>query len=200
MEPSTLAPFKAKPKKWWVLITLIAGAVGALSAIAAGGKGTYDIAPFTVELRAKPAALGKTELAVKQLGALIPGHAEAGTHKAPIVFRATITGLSPVAAPTDFKAVDTPDGFVSFLAEDGKKAATSFAIKLALLALSGGAAAGVAISFGRWRRIVGAALAGLLTFAVIGLMVQRTYNKAEFLKTRYVLDARDEAPSILPSL
>lgn len=193
MEPSTLQadPKPFKPPRWWALVTLVAGAAGALGAIAAGGKGTYDVAPFKIELRARPAALGKTELAIRptplQTPAVLPSaYAEAGTHNAPIVFRATITGVdADKAIPSDYEAIQTPYGFSTLLSEQGKDAARAFAIKLALLSLAGGAAAGAAICFGRYRRIVGAALGGLLTFAVIGLLVQQTYDSAEFTKTRF---------------
>jgi len=201
LEPSTLAAAKKKPAKWWFAVTLIAGALGAMGSIAAAGKGTYDVAPFKVELRAWPAPLGKTQLAIKQIGSLLPSHAEAGTHAAPIDFRATITGLSAPPAAEDFQVATSPKGLVSFLEANGKHAMVSFGIKLAILSLIGGALAGLAISFGRWRRIAGGALGGLLALAVIGLMVQRTYDSKEFLKTRYVVD-QPSGPvpgSVLPS-
>lgn len=193
MEPSTLQadPKPFKPPRWWALVTLVAGAVGAFGAIAAGGKGTYDVAPFAIELRARPAALGKTELAVRPSAIPTPvvlpsAYAEAGTHNGPIVFRATVVGLdAEKAIPSDFQAAQDPHGLATLIGERGKDAARAFAIKLALLALAGGAAAGAVICFGRFRRIVGAALGGLLTFAVVGLLVQQTYDGGEFAKTRF---------------
>lgn len=199
MEPSTVMTGvePRKPKKRWTLIVIGAGAIGAMSSVAAGGHGTYDITPFRIELRAKPAFFGKTEFAVRPL-TLHPGHAEAGTHAAPIVLRATITDISPAFVTSDRKTVATPHAFAAFMGQEGKDAVRAFAIKLALLALAGGAAGGAAVSFGRWKRIVGGALAGLLTFAIIGLLIQQTYNSAEFLKTRYVLD-RASLPAPVPS-
>lgn len=193
---------KAKPSQIWVLITILAGAVGALAAIAVGGTGTYEIAPFTVELSARPDLAGKTEIALApsdealdpsdgSLAAAIPkGRAEAGTHAGPIVFRVTFTGLSESGrlTTTDQSVFADPLNAASFMADDGKAAVRAFGIKLALLALAGATAAGLAIGFRRFRRVVGAAIAGLLCFAAIGLVVQQTYDKGEFSKTSYVFE------------
>jgi hypothetical protein len=200
VEPSTLAPTKKKPAKWWFAVTLLSGALGSAVAIGAAGKGTYDVAPFKVELRAWPAALGKTELAIGQVQGLLPSHAEAGTHRAPMDFKATIVGLSAPAAPDDLRVGTSPEDFKKFLEENGKHAMVKFGIKLALLSLIGGALAGLGVSMGRWRRIAGGALAGLLALLVVGLMVQSTYDGKQFSKTRYTLDRRAGPSSIVPSL
>jgi hypothetical protein len=198
MQPSTLAPGTRKPAQWWVLVTALAGALGALVAIAGGGKGTYNVAPFELEMRAFPAAQGKTEFAIKQVGELAPGHAEAGTHRSPIVFRVTIVGLASDLAPSDLADIRTPRAFADKIASDGKSAARSFGLKLGMLAITGSlAAGGVCSLFGRrWRRMVGALLAGVLTFGVIGLLVQQTYDKGEFLKTRFVLESEPTVPGL----
>lgn len=200
MEPSTLAPRAARPAKWWFVVTLAAGALGAAITVGIAGKGTYDVAPFKIELRAWPAPLGKTELAIGAVQGLVPSHAEAGTHKAPLGFRATIKSLSAPAAADDLAVGRSPKEFYDFLTANGKRAMVSFGIKLALLALVGGGALGAAISMGRWQRILGGALAGLVTLALVGLLVQRTYDSEQFAKTRYVLDAPRTSPNVLPSL
>lgn len=198
MEPSTLytdPKARPKPSKIWVLLTLLVGAAGALAAVGVAGKGTYEIRPFIVELSARPAPAGKTEITVRpadpDLAKLTPnGHAEAGTHAGPLVARATIVDIAPGArlAPSDIELFTDPREVTAFLSSDGREALQAFVIKLAIVALLGGAAAGAAIGVRRPRRIVGAALGGLLTFAVIGLMVQQTYDSNEFAKTRYVFE------------
>ena len=203
MEPSTLhtQPKRPKPPKVWVLVTIIAGAAGALGAVAAGGKGTYDVAAFRVELRAMPAALGKTELAVRPEppAAGVPRtHAEAGTHNAPLVVRATVVDVSG-AVPSDLKAFWSPYDLASYLGDEGKDAAQRFALMLAGLAAAGGAGAGLLVSFGRWRRVVGGLAAGVLTFAVIGFLMQQTYDAREFQKTSFVSDDSQPIPSGLPT-
>lgn len=206
MDAASVAPaLKRKPNRIWLLITFITGAVGALGSVAALGTGTYDVEPFTIELRAQIAPAGKTELAVRPSPAAValpPSHAEAGTHNSPIVFRATVVGLSGQLLTSDPKKVATPQAFKGFLGDEGKEAVRSFAIKLAALALAGGAAAGAGLSLigMRFRRVVGAALSGLLVFGVIGALVQQTYDPDAFVKTRFVLDGGGPVgtPSDLP--
>lgn len=192
MEPSTVAtaPRRTKPPAWWILVTIVAGAAGALGAVAAAGKGTYDVAAFRVEFRATPAALGKTELAV-QPETPIPGvprqHAEAGTHNAPLVVRATIVDASRTV-PSDLRAFDSPADLAGYLGDEGKDAIQRFALYLAGLAAGGGAAGGLLISFGRWRRVLGGLVAGIATFAAIGFLMQQTYDAREFQKTSFVVE------------
>ena len=192
MEPSTVqvAGKAAKPGALWILITIAAGIGGSMAAIGVAGSGRYDVAPFEVELRAFPAPLGETVLAKRAAG-IEPGRAEAGTHNAPMVYKATITGVSLAGlTPTDQNLVATPEGMATFLSEQGKDALRAFGIKLALLSVGGGAIAGLGVSLvGRqWRRIAGGAAAGLLTLGVIGVLTQQTYDKSEFAKTRFVVE------------
>src|SRR5207253_2634637 len=142
----------------------IAGIGGATGAVAAGGHGVYTIPPFRAELRAWPAVTGKTELAVRTpLGG---AHAEAATHHAPLDIRVTIIGVSSSAAASDLRALRDPQSLASLIAQQDGAAVRSFAIKLGLLALGGGLGGGIIVSIGRWRRIVGAALAGLLAMGI----------------------------------
>jgi hypothetical protein len=199
MEPSTLLGSN-KPPRYWFFVVLAAGAVGAMIAIGVAGKGTYDIAPFKLQLRAMPALLGATELAVAPFGRQVPVHATAGTHKAPMKLRITVLGTSSNATADDLAALTTPRRLTSFYGDNAKSATRSFALKLLALAIAGGAAAGAALSFGhRWRRIVGGALSGLLTFAIVGLLVYKTYDANEFAKTRFVVD-KQSSQSPVPKL
>ena len=202
MEPSTaLAAKRRKPSAWWILATIVAGIGGASSAIAAGGHGIYTIPPFRAELRAWPAATGKTELAVRA-PVIGRAHAEAGTHQAPLDIRVTIIGVSSPAAASDLRALKNPRDLAALIAQQDGAAVRAFAIKLALLALGGGLGGGLIVSLGRWQRIVGGALAGLLAFAIVGVAVKVTYKPDQFAKTRFVLDhgTLDIIPSSLPTL
>ncbi|MFN2613555.1 MAG: hypothetical protein ABR552_01890 [Actinomycetota bacterium] len=192
MEPSTLAPRKKKPAAWWMLLTIAAGGFGSLGAVAVAGRGTYNVAPFKVELRAWPAFQGKTEFAVEPIGTFSGGHASAGTHRSPIDFRATIKGFTVTGAdPTsiltqeDSASLRDPRAFADFFAANGKQAARSFGIKVGLLALGGAAFGGLLVSFAgmRFGRVAGAVLAGVVTVGVIGLLVQQTYDAKQFSRT-----------------
>jgi len=199
---SSEQPFaRRKPGAWWILVTLVAGIGGAAGAVAAGGHGVYTIAPFRAELRAWPAISGKTELAVR---APVVGraHAEATTHTAPISFRVTLIGVSRSAAATDLAALRDPRSLATLLGRQDSAAVRAFAIKLGLLALGGGFGGGLIVSFGRWRRMLGGALAGLLAIAIVGVAVKATYNTDAFANTRFVVErgSLDILPSSLPTL
>lgn len=185
----------SKPKGYWKLITAIAGIAGALTVISAAGNATYDVAPFTIELRARAALAGQTELAIRP-AELRPGHAVAGTHAGPIAFGVSITGVSGSIVGSDLRAIATPRDAAGYIGDEGKSAIRSFVILCAMLALAGGAAGGTAVSFGRWQRVVGGAVAGLLAFVVIGLVVQQTYRADEFLKSGRF--ARDDGAIVRP--
>lgn len=195
-QPTVPRPGKRKPAGYWKLVTAITGVAGAMVAIAGAGQASYDVAPFRIELRARPALAGQTELAIRPAG-LNPGHAVAGTHAGPMAFRASITGVSGSLVPSDLRAIATPRDAAGYLGEEGKSAIRSFVLLCAMLALAGGAAGGTAVSFGRWQRVVGGALAGLIAFAVIGLVVQKTYRADEFLKSGRF--ARDDGAIVQPS-
>ena len=185
----------------WTLLTIVAGIGGATGAIAIGGSGTYDMPPFRAELRAWPATSGKTEIAVRA-PVIGRAHAEAGTHNAPIDFRVTIVGVSRSATGSELAALRNPRDLMTVLARNDSAAVRSFAIKLGVLALGGGIVGGVVVSFGRWRRIVGAAIIGLIAVALVGVAVKATYNADAFAKTHFVVDrgSLDILPSSLPTL
>jgi hypothetical protein len=199
--PSEQPVARRKPAPWWILITLVAGIGGAAGAVAIGGHGVYTIPPFRTELRAMPATAGTTELAVRA-PVIGRAHAEASTHKAPISLRVTILGISGTATASDLAALRSPRDLATLIGQQDSAAIRSFAIKVGLLGLGGGFAGGLIVSFGRWRRMIGGALAGLLAIAVIGVAVKATYNTDAFTRTRFVLDrgSLDILPSVLPTL
>jgi hypothetical protein len=192
---------RRKPSAWWILATIVAGIGGATGAVAAGGHGIYTIPPFRAELRAWPAITGKTELAVRA-PVIGKAHAEAGTHQAPLDIRVTIIGVARSAAASDLRALRDPRSLATLLAQQDAAAVRAFAIRLGLLALGGGLLGGVIVSLGRWQRIVGGALAGLLAIAIVGVAVKVTYKPDQFAKTRFVVDhgTLDIIPSSVPTL
>ncbi len=203
MEPSVVetATKAAKPAKWWILWTAIAGAAGSLGTVAAAGSGTYDVTPFQVRFEALPAPLGKTVLQVQPVEdlATLPLRAEAGTHRSPLMAKATIVGVSAGVVRSDRAALQSPFELASFLGQEGEDAIRSFAFKVGGLAIGGGAGAGLILSFGRWRRILGGALAGVLAFGLIGGLMQQTYDTEEFQKTSFVVEGEEgELPVDVP--
>lgn len=185
-----------KPARWWIAVTLVAGALGAFVAVGAGSAKEYDIAPLRVEFSARAALQGSTQIS-KRLREVEPGHAEAGTHQSPITMRWTITGASGTLAPADVTMLADPYRTADHIrfSEKGKDAIADFGRRLLLLAISGGSAGGLVVSFGRWRRIVGGALSGALALAVVGVLLHQTYDIGEFRNTTYVLTPAGPSPA-----
>lgn len=181
-------------------MTIAAGALGSFAGIAAFGDGRYEVPPFAMELSARPAPAGKTEFEIKPtVTGVSPGFAEAGTHAAPLAFRATVTDVRGLV-PSDAAKAATPGGFADFMAANGKAAIRSFAIKVAIVSLLGSLAFGLLICFGRWQRIVGAVLSGVVTLAVLGGITAATYDADEFKKTNYRPTGGTTAPTdLLPT-
>jgi hypothetical protein len=186
MDFQALAPAKRKRSRWWILITILFGIAGSIGAIAAFGKGTYTISPFKVEFRAIPSAKGETQLIIRPetLG-VEPGHAEATTHKAPMTLRMTVLDVSGTL-PTRALLSD-PFRLADHLrfSDEGREAIANFGRKLGLLAAGGGLAGGLVVSLGRFRRVPGALLSGVLALGVIGLLVHQTYDIDKFRQARF---------------
>lgn len=186
---------RTRPARWWIAVTVLAGAAGALAAVGLFSKSEYTIPPFRVELSAVPSLSGDTELSVRPLPGLEPGFAEASTHRSPITFRMTVLGVESAAEAA--RLVADPHTLAEHLrfSEQGRDAVRDFGIRLGLIALAGGAAGGVAVSFGRWRRIVGGVLAGALVVGVVAVLLHQTYEVDEFRNARFRPAAARSAPS-----
>lgn len=186
LTPQVLAPVRSHASRWWLLITFVLGAAGALSGVALFAKGTYLVTPFEVELSAMPSFSGNTELSVRPVPGLEPGFAEASTHWSPMTFRMTVVGVTDAAEAARFLA--NPFALAGHLrfSEQGKDAIGKFGMRLGLVAGGGGAAGGLIASFGRWRRVPGGILAAILVVGIIGLLVHQTYDINEFRETRFV--------------
>jgi hypothetical protein len=180
-----------------MLVTFALGAAGSLASVGLFAKGTYTVTPFVVELSATPSVTGETELSVRPVPGLEPGFAQADTHQAPMTFRMTVVG---VTSPTEAaKLLANPRSLADYIrsSEEGKDAIKKFGTRLGLVALGGGAAGGIVASFaslGRWRRIVGALISGILVVGVIGLLVHQTYDVEKFRGTRFVPVASRASP------
>jgi hypothetical protein len=114
-----------------------------------------------------------------------PGRAEAVTHKAPITLRMTVLGVSGTL-PTRALLSD-PFRLADHLrySDEGRDAIASFGRKLGFLAAGGGLAGGLVVSLGRFRRIPGALLSGVVALGIIGVLVHQTYDIEKFNQTRF---------------
>ncbi|MBI4730435.1 MAG: hypothetical protein HY775_13200, partial [Acidobacteria bacterium] len=78
-----------KPARWWIAVTFVFGAAGALTSVGLYSAKTYSIQPLRVELSAMPALAGASQLTVRPRPGIQTGYAEAPTHTSPITLRMT---------------------------------------------------------------------------------------------------------------
>lgn len=193
MEGIAAATSTGKPARWWIAITIAAGIVGGMTTVGLLSAKTYSIPPLRVELSATPSFGGTSQLKVEPRPlppGVRTGHAEAPTHSSPIDFRMTVAGVDLAGVARQPGVLANPLATARHIrfSEDGKKAIRDFGMRLAMLALAGGAAGGAAVSFGRWKRILGGAVAGLVALGLVGVLLHQTYDVDEFRNTRYVTE------------
>lgn len=183
-------------RRWTVVLLVIAaGVVGAAIALSLFAKGTYTVTPLRVELSAKPALQGSTQLTVRPeaasaIGGIQPGIAEAGTHQAPVTFGMTVVSLGVGSELRDPAIFSDPERLATFIRTEGSSAIADFGRRLALIGFLGGAMGGLAVSMGRWKRILGGALAGLVALGLTGLLLHQTYDLTEFRNARFVVSSQ----------
>lgn len=182
-------------RRWaGAVLVIVAGVVGAAIALTLFAKATYTVTPLRVELSAVPALQGSTQLSVRPeaanaVGGVRPGSAEAGTHQAPITFRMTVVGVGMGTELRDPTISSDPERLATFIRTEGKSAIADFGRRLAIIGFLGGAVGGLVVSMGRWKRILGGALAGLLALGLTGVLLHQTYDLTEFRNTRFVTQA-----------
>jgi hypothetical protein len=195
-----VAPPPKTPGTFWILIiTILLGFGGSLTALAIYGHGTYVMGPYVVKVAVEPATRSTTELEVDPLAkGLSPGHTAANTHSGSLKLRATVIGVAAGAVLTDaVNGARDPRTLATTLRDDGKDAARRLAIKIAEATAAGGAIGGALTAlFGmKIGRVIQGALAGVLLVALLGVIAWRTYDINEFSRTTFTPTAGLATPS-----
>jgi hypothetical protein len=174
-----------------LIATVVLGVAGSLSAIAVAGRGTYRVGPLVVEMRARPALKGTTEIEVRlppEIGVSL-GHTEAQTHSGFLAFRGTVVSVDVNGGVTALRTavLRDPLKLATTIRDDGRSATRQFILKLGLLTVGGGAAGGLPFAlFGmRTRRILQGLLAGTLVVAIMGVIAWQTYDINAFSRTTF---------------
>jgi hypothetical protein len=179
-----------------LLVVLVAGIAGALGAVAGLGHGSVKVTPFTMDLSVTPAVNGTTTVSMKAPQAPSPGKATATTHKSPIAFGVTITGIDtaglaktivPSLTSTSSQPLDPthPDQVLRYIEDHDRSALMAFAAKVGGIALAGGFAASLLLSLGNFKRAVLGAIAGVLVLGIIAFVAKTTYDASAFTGTRF---------------
>ncbi|GAC1420340.1 MAG: hypothetical protein NVSMB57_14390 [Actinomycetota bacterium] len=167
-----------------LLLAIVAGIAGSAGAVALFGKGTYTVGPFRVALSVKPAASGTTTIGLDSPKLPRQGEATAMTHQGFLAFGARVVDVDQAglvkATERIASSVTSPESFGHSLSADGQAALQSFGIKVGLIALGGGFAAGLAGALGNPKRAIVGAIAGVVVMAGLGLWAKQTYDVSHF--------------------
>lgn len=144
------------------------------------GRGAYRIDGATVSLEAEPALSGGTEIRIPPIGTV-----SADTHMIPARVILTIEQISLDSLKKFADSSLTKKELFAEAERQATVAVKSFIAKLLLIAFVAGAATGVALPPRQWRRIVTAALVGLMTAAVLIAATIYTYDYRAFRQPRY---------------
>src|SRR2546425_1283049 len=179
MEGAALAPPHQVARLRWAIAAVVLGCAGSLVSLAAFAKGTYRVGPLIVEMSARPATSGTTELALRPLQIPTTGHVEARTHTGFLAFRGTVVGITgPADIAAAIAAARDPQTLATYIRDSGQDSMRRFGIKAGLVSLAGAAAGGLAVSLVglKLRRLLQGIVAGLVLVGVLGVVAWQTYD------------------------
>jgi hypothetical protein len=189
MEGSAIAPPHQVGQKRFMIAAMLLGAAGSMIAIAAFGEGRYSVGPMVIEMQAKPATSGTTELGVNPVPGLQSGIAKADTHAGFLAFRGTVVGVigGESNISSTLALLKDPESLATTIRDQGKDAFRRFGIRLGWLTLAGGGAGGLAISLigMKTRRVLQGALGGVILVGALGLVAWQTYDIDKFSQVQF---------------
>lgn len=144
------------------LAMILVGAVGGLVALALSPPVEGEVGPGRVELHARSAIEGRTELAVPPLGTI-----SANTHNTPLLVRASVTSVDLTELQGLLVAERPTQAFVRQAEHDLGQLARKLAFAGLGAGIVGGAVAGLIASRIRWRRVALSTGGGLLAVSLL---------------------------------
>jgi hypothetical protein len=169
------------------LLPLLAGGLSALLSVTFLARQDVRIGPTTVQLGARPAAIGTSTLVVPPIGSM-----SAHTHLGPMEFWATVDDVDVKRLGRLLKESPGPSGpsnprFPELvpLEDQARQAATGFLLRIAVLGLAGGLA-GVLLFRRRTRqRLLRCGVGGLAATVLLLGPTLATYDVGAFREPRY---------------
>lgn len=176
------SPSLARPAARRRLLTLLAAALvgvgGSAVALLAFGRWSVWVGPFQVQLACR-FGKGVTDVALPPLGRLT-----ARTHLAPLRFSATLQDVR-VPELTEMVTSRGLTGLVSVVEREVLEDIPSFALRVLGVGVAGAVVLAGLVFRRRWRPVVAAALAALLTLGGSGVAAWRTYDPEALLSPTY---------------
>ena len=155
------------------ILALMVGLAGAWLALRLAGEATIRTGPFSIRLSAD-VGRGETRIELPPFGTL-----SARTHAGPGRLTATLTGVN-VQDLQDVLGDTGLDALVSTVQDDTVSAAKELQFRVLVVALAGGALAGIVVFRRRWRLALVSSASALVVVGAIQVLAASTYDPTAF--------------------
>ena len=161
---------------WWVLVTLAC----VYAAINLFGSISYHVAGLDMRISARVGIPGYSGLAIPPIGRV-----EARTHFTPLQLEATLENIDPGVLQDAISRGEAPSSISRQFKRDSGRLVAAFALRIALLAIGGGAFGAAAASGWRLRRVLAGAMVGLAASSALLALTYVTFDERRLADPRY---------------
>lgn len=173
---------------------LLFGAVGGLIALALTPPVEGSVGPGQVEINARSAIDGRTEIGVPPLGTI-----SANTHRAPLLVNASVTSVN-LAELQGYLVAERP---TQRLIREAEEDLGALAVRFGVLSIGagvlGGALAGVVASHLQWRRVALSSAGGLVTVSLLLGVAWRDFDAAAMAEPTFE-GPIERAPNVIETI
>lgn len=162
---------------WWRILVTLACACAAINLF---GSMSYRLAGLDIRISVRIGVPGASVLAIPPIGRI-----EARTHPTPIRLEATLEDIDPGMLQDAISRGEAPSSISSQFKNDSGRLVAIIALRMALLAIAGGAFGSAAVAGWRPRRILAGAAAGLLAGCTLLILTYVTFDERKLANPRY---------------
>lgn len=144
------------------------------------GSMSYRVAGLDIRISARIGVPGVSMLAIPPIGRI-----EARTHPTPIQLEAALEDIDPGMLQDAISRGEAPSSISRRFKNDSGRLVAVFALRLALLAIAGGAFGSAAVAGWRPRRVLAGAAVGLLAGCTLLILTYVTFDERRLANPRY---------------
>lgn len=144
------------------------------------GSISYNVAGLDIRISARVGAPGYSRLAIPPVGRV-----EARTHPTPVQLEAALENIDPGMLQDAISRGEAPSRISRQFRDDSRRLVTAFVLRIALLAMAGGAFGAAAASGWRIRRVLAGAAVGLAASLTLLGLTYVTFDQRRLANPRY---------------